>query len=170
MPVTEGRHALEEAFRELVVFVNTLMAGGVPMSQVQHAPEFSYRLTPKQMAAIKKICTQEKWDEPECRGIEINVGTIAHILKSRLGQGVTPDFIGNILSAAYCEFSEVHLNKKRGEQAVFLNGIKKLKMGGSTWHAVAIIAIDGKDAEGAKKLASVTAYHADEAKIRGIKK
>lgn len=169
MSAIVGRRALEDAFREIVTVVDTLMTSGVLISKAD-VPSFSYRLTPKQIAKIERICNEEGWDTPECRGIEINAGTVRHILESRLAQQhVTAQFVGDILAAVYCEFSEVHLNKQHGEQAVFLNGIKKLPLGGAIWHAVAIVALDRIDPEGQKIMASITAYHAGEAKIRHIK-
>ena len=70
--------------------------------------------------------------------------------------------------AAYNQFAEIYVNKKNGEQAVFLNGIKKLPLNGSIWHGVAIVALDN-ERDGGKHIASVTAYHANDRKVRGIK-
>ncbi|MFM0334754.1 hypothetical protein [Paraburkholderia strydomiana] len=174
-----GRRALEDAFRELVAFVDTLMTSGADLSTVQHAPVFSYILTNKQIAKVKKVCQDEGWPMPRWRGIEITVSTVAHILDSRLSErGVTAAFVAEIMAAAYCENSEVYVNKRHGlksnqghdEQAVFLNAVTKLPLNGTKWSAVAIVALNHQDAEGQKKMASITAYYADEAKIRSIKR
>ena len=87
---------------------------------------------------------------------------------------MSEEFVADILVAAYNQFSEIHVNKKykdeeNKEQAFFLNGIKKLQFANVTWNAVAVVAIDNVNRDGKRQLASITAYHADEAKVRRIR-
>lgn len=167
-------HEFEEAIRDIVAIVATFRKTGTDIRLAPAMPSFSYMLTKKQQEKIEKICAQEGWEKTECRGVEINASTVNHILDSRLAQGVSEEFVADILVAAYNQFSEIHVNKKykdeeNKEQAFFLNGIKKLHFDNATWNAVAVVAIDNSNTEGQKQLASITAYHADEAKVRKIK-
>ena len=164
-----GKDALEEAMREIVAVVDMLRISNISASTLGDQYSFSYLLTIKQQNAIKTVCNSHGWALPFCRGIEINASTIDHILDSRLQEGVTSAFVADIMLAAYNQFAEIYVNKKNGEQAVFLNGIKKLPFNGSMWHGVAIVALDNQKG-GVKHIASVTAYHANERKVRGIKK
>lgn len=171
---TKKMHEFEVAIRDLVSIVMTFRNTGASIKLARNMPSFSYLLTKKQRDKIDQICAQQGWQKTECRGVEINASTMNHILDSRLAQGVSAQFVADILVAAYCQFSEIHVNKKyrdeeNKEQAFFLNGIKKLKFANVTWNAVAVVAIDNANAEGERQLASITAYHADEAKVRKIK-
>ena len=168
-------HEFEFAIRDLVSIVCAFRKTGTSIHLATVMPSFSYLLTRKQREAIDKICTREGWGKTQCGGVEINASTVNHILDSRLAQGVSEEFVADILVAAYNQFSEVHVNKKYKddeikEQAFFLNGIKKLKFNNATWNAVAVVAIDNINKNGIRQLASVTAYHADEAKVRKIRK
>lgn len=164
-----GKDAFESAMREIVTVVDMLRNSNIAASTLGDVHSFCYILTAKQRSTIKKVCAEQGWAVPFCKGIEINGGTIDHILDSRMQEGLTAAFIADIMVAAYNQFAEIHVNKKHGEQAVFLNGIKKLRLNGSDWYAIAIVALDNVR-EGVKHVASVTAYHANEKKIRGIKK
>jgi hypothetical protein len=170
MSILVGRHALEEALKDLVTFVDVLINANVNISTA-HAPVFSYLLSPKQRDDLKKICEMHGWPLPKIFAIEINVPAIAHIIRARLEKDhVTVEFVGEILAAAYSDHARILVNRDHGEQALFLNTPKKLKLNGTVWHAVAIIAIDGKDGKGERRMESRTAYHATEAKARGIEK
>lgn len=167
-------HEFEEAIRDLVSIVGAFRKTGTNIKLAPAMPSFSYLLTKKQQEKIHKICALEGWEKTECRGVEINASTVNHILDSRLAQGVSEEFVADILVAAYNQFSEIHINKKykdeeNKEQAFFLNGIKKLRFADVTWNAVAVVAIDNSNEAGERQLASITAYHADEAKVRKIK-
>ena len=164
-----GKDAFESAMREIITVVDMLRTSNIAASTLGEVHSFCYILTAKQRSTVKKVCDEHGWEVPFCKGIEINAVTINHILDSRMKEGLTSTFVGDIMVAAYNQFAEVYVNKKNGEQAVFLNGIKKLPLNGSTWHAVAIVAMDNVT-HGIKHLASVTAYHADERKVRGIRK
>jgi hypothetical protein len=75
-----------------------------------------------------------------------------------------------IMLAAYNQFAEIYVNKNHGEQAVFLNGLKQLQLEGTQYHAVAIVAMNKKIENFPEKgISSVTAYHADQRKVQGIK-
>lgn len=163
-----GKDAFEDAMREIVAVVNTLRISNISAAILGDQYSFSYLLTIKQQNAIKKVCNDHAWAVPFCQGIEINAKTVDHILDSRLKEGVTSAFVADIMVAAYNQFAEIYVNKKNGEQAVFLNGIKKLPLNGSIWHGVAIVALDN-ERDGGKHIASVTAYHANDRKVRGIK-
>ncbi|WP_426116963.1 hypothetical protein [Massilia sp. PWRC2] len=167
-------HEFEEAIRNLVSIVNAFRQTGTNINAAPAMPAFSYLLTPKQRERIAKICAKEGWAPTKCGGVEINASTVDHILDSRLAQGVSEEFVADILVAAYNQFSEIHVNTKykkeeNKEQAFFLNGIKKLKFGEVTWNAVAVVALENLNDAGERQLASITAYHADEAKVRKIK-
>lgn len=167
-------HEFEEAIRDLVSIVNAFRKTGTNINAAPMMPSFSYLLSRKQREKIAKICADEGWETTKCGGVEINASTVDHILDSRLAQGVSEEFVADILVAAYNQFSEVHVNTKykdeeNKEQAFFLNGIKKLKFGDATWHAVAVVALDNVNDAGERRLASITAYHAGEAKVRKIK-
>jgi hypothetical protein len=167
-------HEFEEAIRDLVSIVGAFRRTGTNTQLAPAMPSFSYLLSKKQREKIDKICAAEGWAATECRGVEINASTVNHILDSRLAQGVSEQFVADILVAAYNQFSEIHVNKKykdeeNKEQAFFLNGIKKLQFANVTWNAVAVVAIDNFNVAGERQLTSITAYHADEAKVRKIK-
>lgn len=164
-----GKDAFENAMREIVTVVDVLRNSNIAVSTLGDMHSFCYILTVKQRNAIKTVCDSLGWVTPFCKGIEINGGTIDHILDSRMKEGVTSGFVAEIMVAAYNQFAEIHVNKKHGEQAVFLNGIKKLPLNGTDWHAIAIVALDNVK-DGVKHIASVTAYHANEKKVRGIRK
>lgn len=166
-----GKEAFEEAMKHIVDFVYQLRMAKASIKTVDaHYASFCFLLTQKQQDAIKKICLKEGWEIPHCKGVEINVSTIDHILSSRMDDsGVSPEFITSILLASYNQFSEVFLNKKNGEQAIILNSIKKLPLNNTAWYAMAIISLEARIG-GIKQLKSITAYHADDKKIRGIKR
>lgn len=179
-----GKEAHEQAIRDLVQIVATLRAtGSIAATQLGAEYSFTYLLTKRQIEAIEKVCSAHSWTLPFCKGIEINASTVNHILDSRLKDGVTSDFVAEVMIAAYNQFAEIHVNKnylpsnknnnnqhnRTGEQAIFLNGIRKLSWRGAPWHAVAIVALDNI-VEGEKRISCITAYHADEKKIRGIRK
>jgi hypothetical protein len=170
MSILVGRQALEDAFKELVGFVDVLLNAQADLAKV-HAPTFTYILSPKQRSQLDQVCEQNGWAKPVRYAVEINVLAIAHILKARQNKDNVPvAFIGEILAAAYNDFSVVRVNKAHGEQALFLNPPRKLQHAGTAWYAVAIVAIDGADENGNRKLESRTAYHATEAKMRAIEK
>ncbi|MCO1999807.1 hypothetical protein FA420_30825, partial [Pseudomonas aeruginosa] len=94
--------ALADAFKELIHVVVSMRDAGVPLSQVQHAPIFSYLMTPKQFDRIKKICMQKGWEVPNQRGILIDLEAVAHPLDARESKdNCTVDEALAILVAAY---------------------------------------------------------------------
>jgi len=170
MSILVGRHALEEAFKDLVAYVDVLIDAQADLAKV-HAPVFTYLLSPKQKSQLDKICDDHGWEKPQRYAVEINVFAIAHILKARQNKDNVPvAFIGDVLAAAYNDFSVVRVNKTHSEQALFLNPPRKLQLEGTAWYAVAIVAIDGKDENGGRQLESRTAYHANEAKMRAMER
>jgi hypothetical protein len=167
-------HEFEEAIRDLVSIVNAFRKTGTNINTAPTMPSFSYLLSRKQRDKISRICADQGWEATKCGGVEINASTVNHILDSRLAQGVSEEFVADILVAAYNQFSEIHVNTKykdeeNKEQAFFLNGIKKLKFGNVIWNAVAVVALDNFNEAGQRQLTSITAYHADEAKVRKIR-
>lgn len=173
MATWRGSLSFEEAMRNIINVVNVLRSTPIPISQLGYEHGFTYLLTRKQVDAVKAVCAEQGWEVPFCSGIEINASTVNHILDSRLAQkGVTVEFVADIMIAAYSDTAEIYVNKyheKNGEQAVFLNSKKKLPLDGAKFSAVAIVALDNQR-QGEKRLASVTAYHADDRKVRGIQR
>lgn len=171
MSILVGRRALEDAFKELVDFIDVLLNAQADLAEF-HAPIFTYILSPKQRSQLEHICDRHGWEKPLRYAIEINELAIAHILKARQNKDSLPvPFIAEILAAAYNDFSVIRVNKAHGEQALFLNPPRKLQLDGTAWYAVAIVAIDGTDENGKnRKLESRTAYHANEAKMRAMEK
>jgi hypothetical protein len=170
MSILVGRRALEDAFKELVGFVDVLVNAQADLAKV-HAPIFTYIMSPKQKSQLDEVCERNGWEKPMRYTIEINALAIAHVLKARQQKDNVPvAFIGEILAAAYNDFSIVRANKAHSEQALFLNPPRKLQFRGTAWYAVAIVAIDGKEETGKRKLKSRTAYHANEAKMRAMEK
>ena len=168
MSIFVGKHALVAAFKELVDTVDTHVKSGATLATIS-APTFSYLLTPKQSDAIKKVCAAEGWPVPTTKGIEIDVRYIAHVLSSRdYKDSVDADFVARILSAAFCDYGTIEINKKHGQQAIILNAIQKLPLNNSTFHGMAIFEIQGNQG-GNVIMKPVTAYHANEQKIRKIR-
>lgn len=159
--------ALADAFRRLMDIVLSMREAGVPLSQVQHAPIFTYLMTPKQFDRIKKICMQKGWEVPNQRGIPIDLQAIAHPLEAReLKDNCTVEETLSILIAAYSAYSQIGLNKPKNSQAIVFNTGRQVQVGENKYYAVAIVkvCVDGRR----RYLAPVTAYHATEAKIRNI--
>ncbi|MFJ4259088.1 hypothetical protein ACIP01_19305 [Pseudomonas monteilii] len=128
---------------------------------------FTYLLTPKQFDRIRKICKEQGWGVPNQRGILIDLETVAHPLKSRMGKDLcTAAEVLEILLAAYSPQSQVGLNRPKYAQAIVFNTRCKVRIGNASFYAVAVVKVR---VEGPRKyLAPVTAYHATEAKIRNI--
>lgn len=164
----QGDLALEAAFKGLVDVVVRMREAGVPLSQVQCAPIFTYLMTPKQFDRIRKICSQKGWDVPNQRGILIDLEAVRHPLDSRESKdNCTADEALAILTAAYSAYSQIGLNKPKHAQAIVFNTGRQVQVGQNKYYAVAVVKVCS---EGRKKyLAPVTAYHATEAKIRNIK-
>lgn len=163
-----GDESLAEAFRELMDVVICMRNAGVPLNQVQHAPEFTYLMTPKQFDRIRRICRERSWHVPNCRGVLIDLQAIAHPLDARESKdNCTPEEALAILANAYCAYSEVGLNKPKNAQGILFNTGRKVRVGTGNFYALAVVKICNEG--GRKYLAPVTAYHATEAKIRNIK-
>ncbi|MGK5077379.1 hypothetical protein [Janthinobacterium sp. HLX7-2] len=168
MSIFVGKHALIDAFSELVVLVDGCMTAGVQLSEIRNVPIFSYILTGKQADALREICVAQGWPIPSNRGIEIDVRYIAHVLQSRdTKDQVDTSFVTEILTAAYCEYGIVEINKTRNQQAIVINATKKIPLNGAKYYGMAIIEVQ-QEPTGNVKLAPKTAYHATEAKLRGI--
>jgi hypothetical protein len=166
-PTQMGDDSLAEAFSELVNVVVSMKQAGVALSHVTEPPVFTYLLTPKQFDRVRKICRENQWPQPKCRGILIDLEAVAHPLEARGDKdGCTPADVIAILTNAYCVYSTVHMNKQHA-QAILLNTGRKVKVGIGSYYAMAIIEV--RNAGGITYLAPVTAYHATEAKIRKIR-
>ncbi|NWE43579.1 hypothetical protein HX875_29160 [Pseudomonas yamanorum] len=162
-----GDAALADAFRELMAIVVSMRDAGVSLDQVQHAPVFTYLMTPKQFDRIRKICKQQNWTVPNRRGILIDLQAIAHPLESReTKDNCTPEEALEILAKAYSPYSQIGLNKPKNAQGIIFNTGRKVKVGAGSYYALAVVKVCQEGAE--KYLAPVTAYHATEAKIRNI--
>lgn len=163
-----GDESLASAFRELMDVVISMRNAGVSLNQVQHAPEFTYLMTPKQFDRIRRICRENKWPQPNCRGILIDLQAVAHPLESRETKDhCTPEEALAILVNAYCIYSEVGMNRPKHSQAIFFNTARKVRVGKGDFYALAVVKVC--EAGGRRYLAPVTAYHATEAKIRNIR-
>lgn len=162
-----GDIALATAFRELMHVVLNVRSTGVSLKQVQHAPVFTYLMTPKQFDRIKKICRQQGWPVPNRRGILIDLPAIAHPLESRETKDhCSPEQALEILTNAYSPYSQIGLNKPKSAQGIIFNTGRKVRVGAANYYALAVVKVYQEGAE--KYLAPVTAYHATEAKIRNI--
>ena len=73
-----GDAALVDAFKSLMDVVVIMRDAGVPLSDVRHAPTFTYLMTPKQFDRIRRICIQKGWDVPNRRGILIDLDKPKH--------------------------------------------------------------------------------------------
>ncbi|MCQ9425584.1 hypothetical protein NRB16_18875 [Pseudomonas sp. LJDD11] len=163
-----GDDSLADAFRELMNAVINMREAGVDLNQVQHAPEFTYLLTPKQFDRIKRICREKGWPEPNQRGILMDLQAIAHPLDARETKDhCTSEEALQILVNAYCAYSQVGLNKPKHAQGILFNTGRKVSIGRGSYYALAVVKVceDGVR----RYLAPVTAYHATEAKIRKIR-
>lgn len=164
----QGDESLADAFRELMNVVISMREAGIELSQVQHAPEFTYLLTPKQFDRIKRICREKGWAEPTRKGILIDLQAIAHPLDSRESKDhCTPEEALQILVNAYCAYSQVGMNKPKHAQGILFNTGRKVSVGNGSYYALAVVKVCEEGA--VKYLAPVTAYHATEAKIRNIR-
>ncbi len=162
-----GDAAVAQAFRALLDHATRLEQAGLRLDQAGHVAEFTYILTAKQFDRIRKICRQQQWPEPNCRGIRFDLESIKHPLLARqLKDGCTADEVLEILTSAYCSQSQVGLNKPKQAQVVMFSGGRKVLVGKTRYQAVAVIKVCQ---EGTRKyLAPVTAFHATEAKVRSI--
>ena len=105
------------------------------------------------------------------RGIHITLASVQHVFSARKKKDKSSNqFVAQILELAYHDLSQVKANRLHAEQALMLNAAHRLFLDGQKFHAVAIVAIEEDVLTGRKYLAPVTAYHATEAKIRGILK
>mgnify|MGYP003648105503 CR=1 FL=1 len=163
-----GDESLANAFRELMEVVINMREMGVELKQVQHAPEFTYLLTPKQFDRIKRLCREKGWLVPNQRGILIDLHAIAHPLDSRESKdNCTPEEALQILINAYCAYSQIGLNKPKYAQSIIFNTGRKVRVGQTSYYALAVVKVCE---EGPRRyLAPVTAYHATEAKLRNIR-
>lgn len=140
---------------------------GVDWHSIHEAPEFSYVLTDKQFNRVVTLCRKAAWGVPNIRGIHITLGAIEHVISSRfVKDGCEPCFVADILVTAYHELSQVAMNKSYGAQALMFNTGKKLSLNGQKYYALAVVEV--RKVNEMVFLAPVTAYHATEAKIRGI--
>lgn len=162
-----GDAALVDAFKSLMDVVVSMRDAGVPLSDVRHAPTFTYLMTPKQFDRIRRICIQKGWDVPNRRGILIDLEAVAHPLESReTKDNCTVSEALAILVTAYSAYSQVGLNKPKYAQGIVFNTGRKVQVGKAKYYAVAVVKVCVEGDE--KRLAPVTAYHATEAKIRSI--
>lgn len=163
-----GDVALAEAFQELLWAVIKAKNCDASRGRPQHAPAFSYLMTPKQFDRITKICKQRAWPVPNRRGILIDQQAISHPLQSRQAKdNCTPEETLDILTKAYSPYSQIGLNKPKNEQGIIFNTGRGVRVGSGSFYAVAVLKVCQEDGE--KYLAPVTAYHATEAKIRNIR-
>lgn len=170
--------ALLETFHCLVTTVGQLTRDGISITVAEEsainsgesiAPIFSYILTPKQLDRVKKICKQEGWPLPHNRGVTLTLKTIEHVIGSRTAKDNCDEtFITEILAKAFSQASEVNINKQHNQQVLVFNGKTRLTYNGNKYHALAVIQVTKE--EELCILKPVTAYHATEAKIRGIKR
>ena len=162
-----GDESLAEAFHELMNVVINMRNAGVSLNQVQHAPEFTYLMTPKQFDRIKRICREKHWPVPNRRGILIDLQAVAHPLDARESKdNCTPVEALEILANAYCAYSQVGLNKPKNAQGILFNTGRKVRVGNGSYYALAVVKVC--EAGGITYLAPVTAYHATEAQIRNL--
>lgn len=162
-----GDEDVAQAFRALIDHAVHLQDAGLRLEQAGHAAEFTYLLTTKQFDRIRKICRQQHWPEPNCRGIGLDIEAVRHPLLTRtLKDGCTADEVLKILTSAYCSQSQAGLNKPKNQQMVMFSGGRKVLVGNTRYQAVAVLKVcqDGTR----KYLAPVTAFHATEAKVRKI--
>lgn len=150
--------------------VQVLVDAGVDLGRA-HGPIFTYLLSGKQRDQLNRVCADNGWLLPQRCAVTLDMPAVAHVLRSReVKDKVTPAFVAKILASAYSDHSTVHVNKERGEQALFLNFPTKLVFQGSAYHAVAIVAIDGVAVNGERELQSRTAYHVTERKYNAMKR
>lgn len=163
-PTQLGDASLAEAFSELMNVVINMQQAGVDLSNVTEPPVFTYLLTPKQFDRIKKICRENQWPEPNCRGILIDLEAVAHPLDTRgTKDACTPAEVLAILTHAYCAYSEVGTNKPKYRQGIMFNK-RKVRVGKGSFCAVAVVEIRMRGSE--TYLHPVTAFHATDSKIK----
>lgn len=169
--MSKGKAALVAAFNELVNVLTVAEDNRVDWKSIQDAAEFSYLLTPKQFSNIKTICNEQGWPVVNVRGIHITLASVQHVLSARKKKDrLSNKLVAQILELAYHDLSQVKANKGHAEQALMLNAANRLFLNGQKFHAVAIVAIEEETLTGQIFLAPVTAYHANEAKVRGVLK
>lgn len=165
-PTQLGDASLAEAFTELMSIVINMQQAGVDLSHVTESPVFTYLLTPKQFDRIKKICRENQWPEPNCRGILIDLEAVAHPLDTRgTKDACTPAEVLAILIQAYCAYSEVGTNKPKYRQGIMFNR-RKVKVGKGSYCAVAVVEVCVEGSE--TYLKPVTAFHATDSRVRGM--
>ncbi|MBF8776269.1 MULTISPECIES: hypothetical protein [Pseudomonas putida group] len=156
-----------DAFRALIDHAVRYQKDGLRLDQAGRAPEFTYLMTPKQFDRIRKICRQQNWPVPNCRGIRFDLEAVAHPLTARqLKDGCTIEEVAEILISAYCSHSQIGLNKPKNAQAIFFNAGRKVMVGATRYQAVAVVRVCQEN--GRRFLTPVTAFHATEAKVRSI--
>lgn len=165
-----GKLALVDAFKELVDMLVQAKRLGVDWRTISEAPEFTYVMTQKQFNVVCRICKDHGWVVPNIRGIHITLSAVEHVMSAReVKDGCSPAFIAEIMAFSYHEISQVSANRQHNSQALMFNTQKRLLWDGQRYHALAIVQVTD-DGNGRRYLAPVTAYHASEAKIRGIQR
>lgn len=129
------------------------------------APLFTYIMTNKQFNELNVICRRNGWPPQTNRGITFYPHVIKHILTSRTGKDrLTWPEVAEIISAALNSRSAVVLKRDYNQQVIVLNSVDVLRIGRTKekFRGALIVEVSIND------LAPITAYHANEAKVRTI--
>lgn len=157
---------LAQAFADLFDHLVKALVRGAPTTD---APEFSYLMTPKQLATVQGICAAKGWPVVNCRGIHIDAQAVMHPLSARLKKdSVKVEDVKSILLKAYSPRSLICENRDHTQQTLIFNTHHKLLIGTTKYHGMAVLEVKSTGAR--NYLAPVTAYHATEAKVRALQK
>lgn len=159
---TAGEKGVADAFH---YYVNTVDKKGHIPNELWDTGFFSYLLTDKQKAKIKRICKDKGWHVPKnIQGITIKGHFIKHVLNSRVGKdNITPQECADILTKSFHKNGEIGINTKYKNQGVILNSKNSVQVQGNSRYSMAVFNVEDDN------LSPVTAYDADRAKIIKIK-
>ena len=160
--ISPGEKGLAYAFCN---YVNTVDKIGHIPNELWEIGFFSYLLTNKQIANIKKICLKKGWPIPKnIQGITIKGHFIKHVLNSRVGKdNITPAECADILTKSFHKNGEIGVNVRYKNQGIILNSKNRVEVQGNSRYSMAVFNVEDDN------LSPVTAYDADRAKINKIK-
>lgn len=159
-----GDNAIRDAFFFFTELADAMDEKGLPQD-VWETPCFTYLLTKKQFNQMKVLCQRNGWDLPTSPAVPITWAMFKHVLAARTSKDkLSWEECAEILATAFSVQSNVFINRDYSQQTVVLNAVKRIRVGGAGFFAMAIVEVSENN------LAPVTAYHATEAKCKAIQR
>ncbi|MCU6401185.1 hypothetical protein KW811_22125 [Enterobacter quasiroggenkampii] len=159
-----GDDAIRDAFFFFTELADAMDEKGLPQD-VWDTPCFTYLLTKKQFNQMKVLCQRNGWNVPTSPAVPITWAMFKHVLSARTSKDkLRWQECAEILATAFSVQSNVFVNRDYSQQTIVLNAVKRIRVGGAGFFAMAIVEVSENN------LAPVTAYHATEAKCKAIQR